>query len=142
MKQLGIKLTAHFCLVATLGICGIVPALWLLTCMVKVSLQHLRKIRWCVSVSVVQNCNQTYLKLHQNSNLRRKLLQFNLRNSTARPLECTSSGAWSIYNDELNATTCHKNLQGISAQCCSSNAATTWKQVPLDHSKFNFNKKK
>jgi len=62
-----------------------------------------------------------------------------LRNSTARPSKHTSSGVWSVYNDELNATTCHKNLEGIPAQV--SNVAMTWKQVPLDHSKFNFNKK-
>jgi len=31
MKQLRIKLTAHFCLLATLGIRGIITALWLLT---------------------------------------------------------------------------------------------------------------
>jgi hypothetical protein len=41
-------------------------------------------------------------------------------------LRCTER-----INDKLNASTCHKNLDGISAQV--SYAATTWKQVPLDH---------
>jgi hypothetical protein len=48
--------------------------------------------------------------------------------NTARSLECTQTGSWSIHNDQLNATTCDETLEEISTQV--PNAATTWKQYP------------